>query len=124
MSMFEIATRKKYRFPFRGSITSEDLWDLSLAQLDTVYKTLSKEAKTEKEEDSLMDEKKEDQDLLNKLDIVKHVFNVKKTEAEVAANAIEKKRQKERLLELIAQKQDAALADKSIEELTAMVNDL
>lgn len=124
MSMFEIATRKKYRFPFRGSITSEDLWDLSLAQLDTIYKTLSKEAKTEKEEDSLMDEKKEDQDLLNKLGIVKYVFNVKKTEAEAAANAIEKKRQKERLLELIAQKQDAALADKSIEELTAMVNDL
>lgn len=124
MSMFEIATRKKYRFPFRGSITAEDLWDLSLAQLDTVYKTLSKEAKTEKEEESLMDGKKEDQDLLNKLDIVKHVFNVKKTEAEVAANAMEKKRQKERLLELIAQKQDAALADKSIEELTAMVNDM
>ena len=124
MSMFEIATRKKYRFPFRGSITSEDLWDLSLTQLDTVYKTLSKEAKTEKEEESLMDGKKEDQDLLNKLDIVKHVFNVKKTEAEAEANAIEKKRQKERLLELIAQKQDAALADKSIEELTAMVENL
>lgn len=124
MSMFEIATRKKYRFPFRGSITSEDLWDLSIAQLDTVYKTLSKEAKTEKEEESLMDGKKEDQDLLNKLDIVKHVFNVKKTEAEAEANAIEKKRQKERLLELIAQKQDAALADKSIEELTAMVENL
>lgn len=124
MSMFEIATRKKYRFPFRGIITSEDLWDLSLAQLDTVYKTLSKEAKTEKEEESLMDGKKEDQDLLNKLDIVKHVFNVKKTEAEAEANAMEKKRQKERLLELIAQKQDAALADKSIEELTAMVENL
>ena len=122
--MFEIATRKKYRFPFRGSITSEDLWDLSLAKLDTVYKTLSKEAKTEKEEESLMDGKKEDQDLLNKLDIVKHVFNVKKTEAEAEANAIEKKRQKERLLELIAKKQDAALADKSVEELTAMVENL
>lgn len=124
MSMFEIATRKKYRFPFRGIITAEDLWDLSLAQLDTVYKTLSKEAKTEKEEESLMDEKKEDQDLLNKLGIVKYVFTEKKAEAEAAANAMEKKRQKERLLELIAQKQDAALAGKSIEELTAMVNDL
>ena len=71
-----------------------------------------------------MDGKKEDQDLLNKLDIVKHVFNVKKTEAEAEANAIEKKRQKERLLELIAKKQDAALADKSVEELTAMVENL
>ena len=124
MSMFEIAARKKYRFPFRGSITAEDLWDLSLAQLDTVYKTLSKEAKTEKEEESLMDEKKEDQDLMNKLSIVKHVFTEKKAEAEAAANAMEKKRQKERLLELIAQKQDAALAGKSIEELTAMVENL
>lgn len=124
MSMFEIATRKKYRFPFRGSITSEDLWDLSLTQLDTVYKTLSKEAKTEKEEESLMDRKKEDQDLLNKLDIVKHVFNVRKTEVEAMEKKRQMERQKERLLELIAQKQDAALADKSIEELTAMVENL
>ena len=124
MSMFEIATRKKYRFPFRGSLTVEDLWDLSLVQLDTIYKTLSKEARTEKEEESLMSDKKEDQDLLNKLEIVKHIFSVKKTEAEAEANAMEKKRQKERLLELIAQKQDAALADKSIEELTAMVENL
>ena len=124
MSMFEIATRKKYRFPFRGSLTVEDLWDLSLAQLDTIYKILSKEARTEKEEDSLMDGKKEDQDLLNKLDIVKHVFNVKKAEAEQYRAEAEKKQKKERLLELISQKQDAALADKSIEELTAMVENL
>ena len=29
-NVFEIATRKKYRFPFKGMITVEDLWDLSL----------------------------------------------------------------------------------------------
>lgn len=124
MSMFEIASRKKYRFPFRGNIAVEDLWDLPLTELDTIYKTLNKAARVEKEEESLLSEKTEDADLLNKIGIVKYVFATKKAEADELAAAAEKKRKKEKLLELIAQKQDADLAGKSIEELTAMVENL
>ena len=38
---FEIAIRNKYRFPYKGMITIEDLWDLSVTQLDGIFKTLN-----------------------------------------------------------------------------------
>ena len=44
-NIFEYAAKNKLRFPFRGSITTEDLYDLSPANLDSIYKTLSREAK-------------------------------------------------------------------------------
>ena len=46
MELFEIATRNKYRFPFKGWISTEDLWDLSVQNLDGIFKTLNKEFKT------------------------------------------------------------------------------
>ena len=48
--MFEIATRNKFRFPFKGVISTEDLWDLSVESLDNVFKTLNSEMKKTKEE--------------------------------------------------------------------------
>ena len=47
--LFETATRNKMRFPFRGMISVEDLWDLSLTNLDSVFKTLNAEAKKSEE---------------------------------------------------------------------------
>ena len=123
MSMFEIATRKKYRFPFRGSISVEDLWDLDLSQLDMIFKSLNQQAKVSSEE-SLLSDKKEDEDLLNKISIVKYIFATKKSEADALAMAATKKQQKDKILAIIAQKKDADLAGKSIEELTAMVEEL
>ena len=56
--LFELAVRKKYRFPFRGQISVEDLWDLSITNLDSVFKTLNKEKK-QSEEESLLSVKSE-----------------------------------------------------------------
>ena len=33
-NLFELATRCKYRFPYRGQITIEDLWDLRLQDIE------------------------------------------------------------------------------------------
>ena len=52
--LFENAVRKKYRYPFNGMISTEDLWDLSLKNLDTIYKALKSEIKDDS--DSLLDE--------------------------------------------------------------------
>ena len=41
-NIFEAATRYKYRFPFKGMISVEDLWDLKLQDLDSVFKLLNK----------------------------------------------------------------------------------
>lgn len=43
INMFEIATKNKYRYPFnKGLITTEDLWNLSLKDLDNIFKVLNK----------------------------------------------------------------------------------
>ena len=51
--MFETAVRTKMRFPFKGVVSVEDLWDLSVENLDTVYKTLNSELKKATEESLL-----------------------------------------------------------------------
>ena len=120
-NLFEIATRKKFRFPFRGQISVEDLWDLSVQNLDTVFKTLNAESKQAKEESLLATKSAEDAILDAKIAIVKHIVKTKLEEAEQRTKANEKREQKQKLLGLIADKENAALQDKSIDELKAMV---
>ena len=119
-NLFELATRKKFRFPFKGQASVEDLWDLSVQNLDTVFKALNAESKQVKEESLLATKSTEDAILDAKIAIVKHIVNVKLAEAEQRANENAKREQKRRLLELIADKEDEALQGKSIEELKAM----
>ena len=123
-NIFEIAAKEKYRYPYRGQITTEDLWDLTQTQLDGLFKALNGERKTTEEESLLGSHTKEEQALLNKIEIVKYVFSAKREEAEArkqrAANA-EKKR---RIMELIASKEDAALGERSIDDLKKMLEEL
>lgn len=120
MDMFEVATREKYRFPYKGMISVEDLWDLNATQLDGVYKALSKEVKVQGE-DSLMAETTIDKDLTNKIEIVKHIFTVKQNEAEARKVAAENKRKRERIAEVLAQKEDEALRNMSADELKQLM---
>lgn len=120
MSLFEIATREKYRFPYKGTISTEDLWDLNAAQLDGVYKTLSKEVKAQGE-DSLMAEATIDKNLANKIEIVKYIFTVKKNEADARMVAAENRKKRERIAEVLAQKEDEALRNMSTDELKQLM---
>jgi len=81
-NIFEYATRNKVRFSFRGLISVEDLWDLSLTNLDSIYKELNKQSK-QSEEESLLNIKTQEDELLNvQIDIVKHIVSVKLAEKE------------------------------------------
>lgn len=42
--MFETAVRNKMRFPYKGQISVEDLWDLDVNALDGVFKTLNSQS--------------------------------------------------------------------------------
>ena len=55
-NVFERAAMNKYRFPYKGQISVEDLWDLSLPGLDSVFKQLNK-LKKANEEESLLEVK-------------------------------------------------------------------
>ena len=127
--IFVTASKLKFRYPYKGMITTEDLWDLNLEQLDVVYKALNKETKVERE-DSLLTEvapRVGDAifDILDmKIDIVKYIFEEKvkaarKHEAEIA-NAAEKRR----ILEALAKKRDESFNNMSEDELLKKLEEL
>ena len=74
--MFEYATRNKVRFPFKGLISVEDLWDLSLTNLDSIYKTLNKQVKQSEEESLLNTKATVDKELDVQIAIVKHIVEI------------------------------------------------
>lgn len=123
-SIFEYATRNKVRFSFRGLISVEDLWDLSLTNLDSIYKELNKQSK-QSEEESLLNIKTQEDELLNvQIEIVKHIVSVKLAEKEAREKASAKKAQKQKIMSIIAAKQDEALQNSSIDELQKMLDEL
>lgn len=122
--LFEVAARSKFRFPFNGQISTEDLWDLSPRSLDIVFKTLNSEMKQIKEESLLNTKTKADKELDMKIDIVKHIVSVKIEEENTKLQAKEKKEQKQKIMEILATKQDESLQNKTPEELKAMLEEL
>lgn len=122
--MFETAVRSKMRFPYKGQISVEDLWDLSVETLDTVFKTLNSRVKASQEESLLQTRTKEDEELGIQIAIIKHIVSVKLAEADTAAKAYEKREQKQKILSILADKQEDALKNKSVEELQQMLEDM
>lgn len=120
--LFKVAAKKKYRFNYKGSITVEDLWDLSVEELDSIYKRLKAQQRNNSEESLLQSISKEDKELTNKIDIIRTIVSDKLITKERALKAAEKKAQNQRILEIMADKQDAALKEKSIDELKAMLD--
>lgn len=122
--LFIKATREKMRFPYKGQATVEDLWDLSMTELDRIYKTLNAQQKRA-QEDSLLDTKsEEDEELTAQIGIVRYIFAVKQEEMKAAETARERKEQKQKIMAILASKQDEALHGKSIEELEKMLDEL
>lgn len=123
-NLFIMATQQKFRFPYKGQITVEDLWDLNVRELDTVYKALNAQAKQNNEESLLAAKSKEDSILEAKIEIVKFIVTAKLHEAEAQRIKAEQKEKKRRIAEILADKQDEELRGKSAEELMAMLKDM
>lgn len=123
-NIFEAATRNKFRFPFRGIVSVEDLWDLTPENLDIVFKNLNTQKSKAGEESLLANRAGTDEELLMKIDIVKHIVAVKLNEAEVRNKAAEKRAKKQMIMSIINEKQNDALHNMSVDELTAMLSDL
>jgi uncharacterized Fe-S cluster-containing radical SAM superfamily protein len=119
--MFEKAAKEKLRFPYKGLITVEDLFDLSVIELDKVYKNLHAKLKVAKEESLLNTKTKEDSILDLQLQIVKHIFDEKVQKAEAAKLKKLHKEEKEKIMKILAMKQDQALQEKTPEELQKML---
>lgn len=124
-NIFEIAVREKYTYNFRGLIKTEDLYDLKLTDLDTIYKSLKSDL-AQLGEDSLIDsvDTEAKETINNKIEIVKAVVDYKREVKKNLEEAKAKAETKRRLKDLIAQKKNEELEGKSLDELEAMLASL
>lgn len=122
--IFEYATRHKLRFAFKGVLSVEDLWDLNPESLDNIYTTLVREQRKHADDSLLTSKSDEDTELLVKIDIVRYIFETKESERKAREAEAERSAQKQRILGIIADKQDAELKNMSVEELQAKLNEL
>lgn len=124
-NIFEVATRGRYRFPFKGLISVEDLWQLKdVRDLDSIFRTLNSELKQVKEDSLLNIKTQQNEELDTKIQIVKYIVQVKLAEDKAKSEAKEKKEKKQKLLELLASKQDEEVQNKSAEEIQKMIDEL
>jgi hypothetical protein len=119
--MFETAVRNKMRFPYKGQISVEDLWDLDVNALDGIFKTLNSKVKVSQEESLLRTRSKESEELMVQIEIVKYIVSVKLAEIEARKNAEANRAKRQQILGILADKQESDLKNKSPEELQAML---
>ena len=92
--------------------------------MDGIFKTLKSQEKKAQEESLLDTRTPEDEALKTKIDIIRYIVGVKLDEAKQAERAKENHDQKQKILGILAEKQDADLRNKTPEELQAMLNQL
>ncbi|MBQ7927581.1 MAG: hypothetical protein IJ287_02375 [Methanobrevibacter sp.] len=124
------ALSKKLRFEYKGMISIEDLFDLNLKELDGIYMKLKKQLDEYRQYsvDSLLDREGEKdetyEELQLKIDIVTAVFNHLKKQQEELQKQIAIQNQRDKILGIIADKQDEELSNKSISELKEILNSM
>ena len=123
-NLFEIATRSRYRFTYKGVMTVEDLWNLNVEALDAIFKTLNRQKKTADEDSLLTVKSAEDTELANKIELVKYIVSVKLAEADERMNTAEKKAQRDKIMEIVAKKKDKELEDMNVDQLMKKLEEL
>ena len=122
--MFKQASKLKLRFQTnRGVLSVEQLWELSQTDLANAIKAVKKVLKTNDDDELSFLISTTVVDVENQLrfDVLKDVYLSKKKEAEESRDAAAAKAHNQKILALIAEKQEEGLKGKSIEELEALL---
>jgi len=134
MSIFEQATRQALRFAApvgalpAGTFTTEQLWELPLTSktgrtnLDGMARAVHSELKG-LEEVSFVDSKPDPRktELELQLEILKHIIAAKLAERDAAKLAVQNAEKKQRLMAILAAKEDEKLTGMSKEEIEAEI---
>lgn len=133
LNIFEQATKQKLRFAsVRGSLSVEDLWDLSLTSgqinLNDLAVGVNRSLKESEGEESFVPTTKTgDADVARlrlQLDVLKRIIAVKVEERDVREAARDKSAKKRVLQEALVEAQNTALKSKTPEEIQAMIDAL
>ena len=122
--IYKEASKSKLRFQTtKGTLSVEQLWGLSLTELDALAVSLEEAYKNSKSKSFL--DKKTDKDKIIKLrfDIILDVLNAKVEDKEAAKQEAEDKEHNQKILSIIKEKQDETLKGKSIKELEKMLKE-
>lgn len=125
-NIFEYATRNKLRFAsIRGELSVEQLWDVPLRSkngdsfdLNNIAQRANAALK-EIDAENFVETRRTPAHAVceQRLETVKYVIGVKLAEEETAKNRAAKKQEKEKLLAILAEKQDGKLSELSEKEL-------
>jgi hypothetical protein len=122
--MYKEAARLQLRFvTTKGSLSTEQLWSLNQTELTNCIRNVKKSLKKNDDDELSFLDVNTKVDTVEQLrfDILKDVYLTKKAEAEAARNALQAKEHNQKIEFLIAEKKEAGLKDKSIEELEALL---
>lgn len=125
MSNYKQASQLQLRFQTnRGNLSVEQLWSLSLTDLANAIKAVKKVLKGTDNDDELsfLDENKTvDTENQLRFNILKDIYVDKQTALKEARSAQDRKAYEQKILNLIEEKKEDALKEKSIKELEALL---
>jgi formate-dependent nitrite reductase cytochrome c552 subunit len=125
MDIFKEALKKNFRFQSnKGIVTTEDLFDLPLTQLDFMFKSLNKLSKESTEESLLSTRTQSNKDIDIKIEIIKSIVSDKLDEKQKAEARVVNKEKKELLLDVLNKKRNEALVNMSEEDILKALEEL
>jgi hypothetical protein len=125
MDIFKEALKKNFRFQSnKGTVTTEDLFDLPLTQLDFMFKSLNKLSKESTEESLLSTRTQSNKDIDIKIEIIKSIVSDKLDEKQKAEARVVNKEKKELLLDVLNKKRNEALINMSEEDILKALEEL
>lgn len=122
MENYKNASKQKLRFTTnKGVLSVEQLWDLPIEDLDSLAVSLEAAHNQSGKKSFLVKSSEKDKALKLRFDIALDILTTKVEERQAATEAAESKAHNQKILSVIAEKQDESLKGKSVEELEAML---
>ena len=122
MENFKQATKEKLRFQTaKGPLSTEQLWSLSIEDLDALAVSLDAEHKQSGKKSFLVKTSIKDKTVKLKFDVVIEVLNSLVAEVDALAEAKEIKDHNEKIFDAIAEKEGIELKSKSVKQLKSML---
>ena len=123
--MYKKALRMKLRFATtKGKLATEDLFDLSLVDLNNLAIALDKKLSEIPRKSFISDIAPDTQEDELRFNIVKDIITIKLAERNAAQNAKAKAAEKAQLMEILHRKKNEALENLSVAEIEAKLASL
>lgn len=123
--MYKVASKMKLRFATsKGNLSVEDLWDLNLVALDKLAVAIDEELSKSPRKSFIAETTPENEVAKLKLDILKDIIKTKMEEKNKKDAEKQRLSEKNRLLEILARKEQANLENLSEEELRKRIAEL